>query len=97
MSSGGIGAIRCQGHWPMRAMKHFVKRRAFGIPPSRWMYASASGPGSTPVRRHATYASIEVDRSEGPPNQIDHVPSSRIRAMSSFAMRRSSSGVRRPR
>ena len=29
-------------------MKHFVNSRLFGIPPSRWMYASASGPGSTP-------------------------------------------------
>ena len=96
-SSGGIGTIFCHGHWPMSAMKHFVKRRAFGIPPSRWMKASACLPGSTPARRHATYASIEVERSGGPSNQIDHVPSSRIRAMSSFAMRRSSSGVRRPR
>ena len=33
-SSGGIGTIRCHGHWPRSARKHFVKRRAFGIPPS---------------------------------------------------------------
>jgi len=78
-------------------MKHFVKRRLFGIPPSRWMYASATGPGSAPARRQATYASIDVERSGGPSNQIDHVPSSRILARSSFAIRLSSSGVRRPR
>ena len=36
--------------------------------------------------RSATYASIDVDRSGGPSNQIDHVPSSRMRAISSFAM-----------
>jgi hypothetical protein len=47
--------------------------------------------------RSATYASIDVERSGGPSNQIDQVPSSRIRASSSFAMRRSVSGLRRPR
>ena len=54
MSSGGMGAIRCHGHCPISAMKHFVNIRLFGIPPSRWMYASASGPGSTPASRQAT-------------------------------------------
>ena len=53
-SSGGIGAIRCHGHWPSSAMKHFVNSRLLGMPPARWMYASAFGPGSTPASRHAT-------------------------------------------
>ncbi len=74
-----------------------MKSRDLGIPPWLRMYASARGPGSTPAMRSATYASTDVDRSAGPSNQIDQVPSSRMRAMSSFAMRRSRSGVRNPR
>ena len=97
MSSGGIGTIRCHGHCPTSARKHFVNRRLFGMPPCERMNCFAFAPGSTPHMRSATYASIEVDRSAGPSNQIDHVPSSRMRAMSSFAIRRSRSGVRSPR
>src|SRR5204862_139296 len=37
------------------------------------MKASVRGPGSTPASRQATYASIEVERSGGPSNQIAHV------------------------
>ena len=32
--SGGTGGMRCHGHWPSRARKHFVKTRACGMPPS---------------------------------------------------------------
>ena len=81
----------------MRAMKHFVKSRAFGIPPSLLDEGERVLARVDPGERQATYASIEVERSGGPSNQIAHVPSSRIRARSSFAIRRSSSGVRRPR
>ena len=32
-SSTGTGGIRCHGHWSNSARKHFVKSRAFGMPP----------------------------------------------------------------
>ena len=96
-SSGGIGTIRCHGHWPSSARKHFVNSRPSGCRPRAGCTRARFGPGSTPHMRSATYASIDVERSAGPSNQIDHVPSSRMRAISSFAIRRSRSGVRRPR
>ena len=47
--------------------------------------------------RSATYASIDVERSAGPSNQIAQVPSSRMRADELVRDPRSSSGVRSPR
>ena len=96
-ASTGIGGIRCHGHCPSSARKHFVKTRLRGTPPRERMNSRAAGPGrrrraSAPRRPRSC-----VERSGGPSNQIDQVPSSRCRASSSFAILRSSSGVRRPR
>src|SRR6476469_5888486 len=50
-----MGAILCHGHCPRSAMKHFVNKRLFGIPPSRWMYA----------REPASYVRLDRGREIG--------------------------------
>ncbi len=70
---------------PSSARKHFVKTRLRATPPSRGCTRASRRPASTPAIFSATYDSIVVERSAGPSNQFDHVPSSRRRASSSFA------------
>ena len=62
------------------------------------VFAGYADPGNGPVPvNYAPQWDTALERSGGPSNQIDHVPSSRMRARSSFAIRRSRSGVRSPR
>ena len=97
MSSTGTCASRRQGHCPISARNARVKMRVRATPPLCRMYCLAASPASTPASFRAVYASTVTDRSAGPSNQIDHVPSARCRASSSFASSRSVSASRRPR
>lgn len=71
MSSGGSSGRSSHFHQPKRASQIRVKTRAAAIPPRSRIHADAfamcGSSGASPASRRATYASMVVEISPGPP------------------------------
>ncbi len=71
MSSGGSSGRSSHFHQPNRASQIRVKTRAEAMPPRSRIHADAlamcGSSGASPASRSATYASMVVESSPGPP------------------------------
>ena len=79
MISAGSTGRSSQSQAPSMASQIRVKTRLAATPPSARIHAAAacmwSAAAGSPARRRATYASMVVDRSPGPPKKVAQVPS----------------------